>query len=301
MLNRFTPYLTMCLHKLRTMLIALNKLNTSTKLGICIIIFFIFIAIFAPLISPYDPYKMGLAYLKPSCEHLLGTNDVGQDIFSELIYGTRISLFIGIISAIVVTVIGTMLGIVSGYYGGICDKIIMQVTSIAMTIPSLPILVILVAYLGPSIWNVIFAICFLSWTGTARIIRSKVLQLKEMPFIKIEQTLGANNIHIIKHILPNILDIVFIRAILRVSGAMLTEAGLSFLGFGSIGEKSWGQIIRYAFARYGIINDYWWWYVPPIICISICVLGFMLLGYSSGPSRKKKEKQMLSLKVKDYA
>jgi peptide/nickel transport system permease protein len=302
LLNRFSIHTAINFRsKLRSIFITLNKLSTSTKLGIIIITFFIFVAIFAPLISPYDPYQMGLAYLKPSWSHLLGTNDVGQDILSELIYGTRISLFIGILSSLVVTVVGTILGIASGYYGGLCDKIIMQFTSIAMTIPSLPILVILVAYLGPSIWNVIFAICFLSWTGTARIIRSKVLQLKEMPFIKIEQTLGASNIYIMKHILPNILDIVFIRAILRISGAMLTEAGLSFLGFGSIGQKSWGQIIRYAFARYGVINDYWWWYIPPIICISLCVLGFMLLGYSSGPSRKKQEKQMLSLKVKDYA
>jgi peptide/nickel transport system permease protein len=279
-----------------------SKLNTPTKIGIGIICFFVFVAIFAPLISPYDPFQMGIAYLKPSSAHILGTNDVGQDIFSELIYGTRVSLFIGIISSLVVTLVGTILGIAAGYYGGLCDRIIMQFTSVAMTIPSLPIIIILVAYLGPSIWNIILAICFLSWTGTARIIRAKVLQLKEMPFIKIEQTLGAGNIQIVKHILPNISDIVFIRGVLRVSGAMLTEAGLSFLGFGSSGRKSWGGIIHYAFARNGVINNYWWWYIPPILCISLCVLGFMLLSYSrSGSTRQKLKKQIIFPKVKNYA
>jgi peptide/nickel transport system permease protein len=132
-----------------------RKLNTPTKLGVAILSVFFFVAIFAPLIAPYDPYQMGSAYLRPSSEHLLGTNDIGQDILSELIYGTRVSLFIGIVSAIVVTMIGTILGIISGYYGGLCDKIIMDFTSIAMTLPSLLIIIILVTYWG-EVGNIIW-------------------------------------------------------------------------------------------------------------------------------------------------
>jgi peptide/nickel transport system permease protein len=301
LLNRFsTQSLVHITGKLWRVLVAFNKLNMPTKIGIIILFFFFFVAIFAPLIAPYDPHAMGIAYLKPSSAHLLGTNDIGQDILSELIYGTRISLFIGIVSAFFVTVIGTILGIASGYYGGLCDKIIMQVTSVAMTLPSLIVTIILMAYLGSNMWTIIFAICFLSWTGTTRIIRAKVLQLKEMPFIKIEQTLGASDIRIAQHIFPNILDIVFIRGILRVSGAMLTEASLSFLGLGAIGQKSWGGIIHYAFVRNGIINNYWWWYIPPIICISLCVLGFMLVGYNSAAPQVNNKRIKLP-KVKSYA
>ena len=296
-MTKYSFHLAMPLRsKLRGIFVALNKFNTPTKIGIGLLSFFFFVAIFAPLIAPYDPFATGLAYLKPSSAHLLGTNDIGQDILSELIYGTRISLFIGVVSAIVVTVIGTIIGIASAYYGGLCDKIIMQFTSIAMTLPSLLITIILVAYLGSGIWTVIFAICFLSWTGTARIVRAKVLQLKEMPFIKIEQTLGAGDIRIARHILPNILDIVFIRGVLRVSSAMLTEASLSFLGLGAIGQKSWGGIIHYAFARNGIINNFWWWYIPPILCISFCVLGFMLLGYHRAPPQLNNKRLKLQLR-----
>ncbi len=277
-----------------------KKLNIPVKIGIGILAVIFFIAIFAPLISPYDPNALGIPYLKPSSEHILGTNDIGQDILSELIYGTRVSLLIGIVSAFVVTVIGTFIGIVSGFYGGLCDKLLMHFTSAAMAIPSLPLTIILVAYLGSSIWNIIIAICITAWTVTARLVRAKVLQLKEMPFIKIEQTLGAKQIDMFRHILPNIMDIVFIRGVLAVSGAMLTEAGLSFLGLGVIGQKSWGGILHYAFFRNGVINNYWWWYVPPIICISLCVLGFMLLSYYDTTTPNLKKRFSLP-KVKKYA
>ncbi|MFQ7453911.1 MAG: ABC transporter permease [Flavonifractor plautii] len=207
----------------------------------------------------------------------LGTNDIGQDILSELIYGTRISLLIGVVSALAVTVVGTALGILSGYLGGWTDQIIMQVTNVAMALPSLPLTIILVAFLDASVWNIILAICITAWTSTARIIRSRVQQLKALPFIQIERTMGASGPYImIRHILPNLGEIVFIRAVLSVGGAMLTEASLSFLGLGVIGQKSWGGILHYAFFRNGIINGSYWWYVPPILCISVSVLGFML-------------------------
>ena len=277
-----------------------NKLNTPAKIGIVILSFFFIIALFAPLLAPYNPYDLGVAYLKPSSLHLLGTNDVGQDILSELIYGTRVSLLIGIVSALVVTVAGTLLGIASGYAGGLVDKVLMQLTSIAMAIPSLPITIVLVAYLGSSIWNIVIAICITAWTETARIVRARVLQIKELPFIKIEQTLGASPRRMVWHILPNILDIVFIRGVLAVSSAMLTEASLSFLGLGVIGQKSWGVILHYAFFRNGIVNNYYWWYIPPIICISLSVLGFMLLSYyGSAPQNNKKNSKLP--KEKKYA
>ncbi len=261
----------------------IKKKPLAVKIGLVIIIFFTLIAVLAPFIAPHDPNEMGEQYLEPNAQHWLGTNDMGFDILSELIYGTRVSLFVGFFTAFIITVVGTLLALISGYYKGIADKIITALTSIAMAIPGLPLTVLLVAFLEPSKWNIIIAISITGWTGTARILRSKVLQISEQPYIKIEKTLGVHNaIIILKHILPNIKDIVLIRAAMAISSAMLTEAGLSFLGLGAFGEKSWGSILRYAIYRNAILKQQYWWYLPPIICITLAVLGFMLVGYYGG-------------------
>ena len=267
----------------------MKGMNFKVWLG-CVILFVVLIvAIFAPALAPYDPYALGVPYLKPSAEHPLGTNDIGQDILSELIYGTRVSLLIGVVSALVVTLIGTSLGIIAGYCGGWVDRLISQMINVAMAMPSLPLTILLVAFLSASIWNLIIAICITAWTSTARIVRSRVLQLRELPFVRIEQTLGARSLYIMfRHILPNIVDIVFIRGVMSIGSAMLTEASLSFLGLGAIGQKSWGGILHYAFFRSGIINGYYWWYVPPIVCISVSVLGFMLLSYYEDGRRMRR-------------
>ncbi len=257
--------------------------------GIFIILIFALISIFAEHIAPYDPSVMGTAYLHPGSEHLLGTNDVGQDILSELIYGTRVSLFIGFFAAVIVTVLGTVLALLAGYYGAAVDRFITAVTNIAMAIPDLPLTILLVAFLKPGKWNVIIAISITGWTSTARVLKSKVMQLREEPFIKVEKALGLSDAFIMfKHILPNIIDIVLIRGILAISSAMLTESGLSFLGLGAVGEKSWGSTLRYAFFRNSIMKGQWWWYMPPILCISTAVLGFMLVGYYGIGSKDKK-------------
>ena len=257
----------------------LRRQKFSVKLGIFILAVLIFIGIFGPKLAPYDPYKMGRPYQRPSAEHWLGTNDVGQDLFSELIYGARVSLIIGVVSALTVTVIGSAVGVTAGYYGGITDRVLMEVAAIFQAVPSLPVTIVLVAFLSASIKNLIIAICITAWSGTARIIRTRVMQLKTMPFIRIEQTMGAGDAYIMaRHVLPNIADLVFVRGVLSVGSAMLTEASLSFLGLGVIGQKSWGGTLHYAFFRNGVVNGFWWWYLPPIICISLSVLGFMLLG-----------------------
>lgn len=269
-----------------------KKADPRFMIGLTILGLIFLVGIFAPVIAPHDPYALGTPYLKPCPEHLLGTNDIGQDILSELIYGTRVSLMIGVISAIAVTVIGTSLGLLSGYLGGWVDRVISQITNVAMALPSLPLTVVLVAFLSASIQNIILAICITAWTSTARIIRSRVRQLRELPFIRIEETMGASKLYIMfRHLLPNLGDIVFIRAVLSVGSAMLTEASLSFLGLGVIGQKSWGGILHYAFFRNGIINGAYWWYVPPIVCISVSVLGFLLLSYREDSADRRKEKE----------
>ncbi|MCI8505256.1 MAG: ABC transporter permease [Lachnospiraceae bacterium] len=257
-----------------------KKWNRAMITGICIIAFFLAVAVLAPLIAPYDPNEMIRGYLPPSKEHILGTNDVGQDIFSEMIYGTRVSLYIGIFAACIVTGIGTVLALISGYFGGVADKVITAVTNVAMAVPGLPLTVLMVAYLEPGKWSLIISISVTAWTGTMRILRSRVQQLSQMPFIKSERALGVSPAVILyRHILPNVKDIILTRGALTVSSAMMTEAGLSFLGLGSVTEKSWGGVLHYAFFRNSILKNQVWWYLPPILCICVAVLGFMLAGY----------------------
>ncbi len=268
-----------------------KKQRFQVWIGAGILILIFLVAVFAPFLSPYNPYTLGVPFQPPYGEHLLGTNDIGQDILSELIYGTRVSLVIGLFSALAVTILGTVLGMLGGYFGGILDKLVTQVTNVSMALPTLPLTIILVAFMKASIWNIIIAICITSWTGTTRIVRSRVKQIRELPFITIEQTMGAGHFYILfRHILPNISEIVFIRGVMAVANSMLTEASLSFLGLGVIGQKSWGGILHYAFFRNGIINGYYWWYLPPIVCISLSVMGFMLLGGDGKQTIRKKRR-----------
>jgi len=257
-----------------------NKFNISLISGWLIIIFFVIIAILAPIIAPHSPYDMGLAYQKPSPEFILGTNDVGQDIFSEIIYGTRVSLFIGISAAFIVMAIGSLTALYAGYFGGVIDKIITFITSIAMALPSLPLTILLAAYLSSGKWSLIIAMSITSWTGISRVLRVRVQQVCQMPFIQAERALGVSSCKILfKHIVPNLKDIILMRGALSIANAMLLEASLSFIGLGNYGEKSWGTILHYAFFRNSIMRGLYWWYLPPIICISFATFGFMLVGY----------------------
>lgn len=265
-------------------------MNLPMVTGGAIILFFLIVAIFAPMLTQYEPTEMMTAYLPPSKEHWLGTNDVGQDIFTEMVYGTRVSLYIGIFAAFIVTGVGTVLALLAGYFGGITDKIITAVTNVAMAIPGLPLTMLLVAYLNPGKWSLIISISITAWTGTARILRARVLQISQMPFIKIEKSMGVHwCIILFKHILPNVKDIILTRGALAVSSAMMTESGLSFLGLGTFGEKSWGNVLHYAFFRNSIMKQQVWWYAPPIFCIALAVLGFMLIGYYGKIERREKQ------------
>ena len=261
-----------------------KKQPVTFWIGVGLLLLFAAAALFAPWISPYDPDKIGVAFQPPSAAHLLGTNDVGQDILSELIYGTRISLSVGLVAALVVTGIGTAVGLLAGYFGGNVDRFCSFFMDAALSLPSLPLAFVLSAYLHSGFISMILVICLTSWAGTARIVRAKVLQLRSMPFVLAARAMGCSPVHILTvHILPNLYDLVVMRGILSVSSAMLMEASLSFLGIGLATEKSWGKILYFALKRNGVLNGYWWWYLPPIFCISLCVLGFMLVGYRGKP------------------
>jgi len=260
--------------------------------GLIILAAFFFIAIFADQLRPYSMSELSEPYQKPSPLHLFGTNDIGQDILSEIILGTRTTLLIGISAAASVILIGLGIGLAGGYLGGTVDKTARTMIAVAMTLPQLPLAIVLVTYLPPNIWNIVIAITITSWAGTAKLLRAKTLEIRRLPFVLAEEMMGQNSFVIMfKHILPNMKDIVMMRATLAVSLAMLTEAGLSFLGLGVSSQKSWGSVLHYAFQKNGVIAGMTWWYLPPIICISLCIFGFVLLGYygfgTPGQGRRK--------------
>jgi peptide/nickel transport system permease protein len=257
--------------------------NRLGVIGTVIIAAFIITTVFAPYISPYDAYeRTGPPFAAPSSEHWLGTNDIGQDILSELIYGTRVSLVIGLLSAAVAMVIGTIIGLVAGYLGGKVDAVLMRVVDISLVLPMLPMMILLAAFLGPSFWNMIIVIGILSWSRPARVIRSQVLTLRNKGYIEAVKVVGAKPSYIImKHILPPTLSIIISQLILVSSRSILMEASLSFLGLGDASQKSWGMMLYYAQNRSAFLTNAWiWWILPPGLLITLLVISFAYIGNS---------------------
>lgn len=253
-------------------------------IGYGILILVIGVAVLAPWIAPYDPYTdMAATYLKPSMEHLLGTNDIGQDIFSELLYGTRTSLAIGFLSAAISIVLGSLVGMISGWYGGRTDRLLMKITAFFMTIPFLPMVIILSAFTkpGPIATSVILGV--MSWAGTARIVRSQILSIKNKEYIQTIKAMGASDGYILsRHVLKELLPFLMYRATARVRAGILSESSLSFLGLGSPVVKSWGTIIYYAQAKNALLTDAWvWWILPPGLCIILISCALTMITYGA--------------------
>jgi ABC-type dipeptide/oligopeptide/nickel transport system permease subunit len=259
--------------------------NKAALTGLILFIAIVLMAIFAPYIAPYNPYEtVGAPFQPPSEEHPLGTNDVGQDLLSELIYGARISLFIGFVAAVVGTFIGTFIGLSAGYFGGLVDEALMRFTDMWLSMPTLLFTIFLAAVITrigtfPMLYGIILAIALTAWPSVARMVRSAVLSLKESLYVEAARAIGVPSRRIlVKHILPNVAPLIIIEVITRMAIAMLTEASLSFLGLGDPTAKSWGMMIHYAMIRNAITLGMWWWFLPPGIMISITVLAFMLMG-----------------------
>lgn len=215
---------------------------------------------------------------------LLGTDEQRVDLFSQLVYGTRISLIVGLLSAFLSVSIGLLFGLISGYLGSLVDEIVMRFTDMLLVLPGLPLLLVLIAVLGPSMWNLILLIGVLGWMGFARTVRSMVLSLKERPFIEAARAAGAGKFHIIfTHILPNVFSLVYVTLAMSVPGAITAEASLSWLGLFDPTVVSWGKIL-YNFQAAGVVTGsataYWWWVVPPGIGIAMMALAFILMGYA---------------------
>ncbi|MFP4561957.1 MAG: ABC transporter permease [Spirochaetia bacterium] len=257
------------------------SLSSISLTGTSIFIIFVLAALFAGVLAPYSPDERFDPYASPSKEHLLGTNDIGNDILSELIFGTRVSLVVGLLTSFLATGLGVIIGMTSGYFRGILDETLMAVTDVFLMIPRIPLVIILAVFLRPSYWIIILVLGLVWWTTTARVVRSKTLQVRETGFVESSRSMGFSHAHIIfSEIFPNIIFIVVPKFMLTVASAMISEASLSFLGLGDPTAESWGMMIRYAFERGGFIRDMWWWYVAPGAAVTLCVLSIVLISFS---------------------
>lgn len=210
---------------------------------------------------------------------ILGTDHMGSDLWAQLIYGARISLLIGLTAAFISVILGTAVGIISGYIGGAVDEVLMRFVDVLLAIPSLPILIVLSALLGTSVWNVVILVAMFSWMGTARLVRSQTLTLKERPFVEAAKASGATDGYVmITHILPNVMPLVFSALVLRIPSAILTEASLSFLGLGDPRVPTWGRMLQNArgFGAFTVMA--WWWLLPPGLALTILSLAFVFIG-----------------------
>lgn len=239
-------------------------------------------AALAPWIAPYDPRAMDTPMLGPSLSHLLGTNDIGQDVLSELLYGARFSLLVGCLAAGLSTVIGVGLGVLAGYY----DRLgfaIMRLVDIFLAVPRFPLIVFLAAFLRPGFWTLVLFFTVFGWTKTTRLVRSQILSQRYNGYVEAAVAVGADDVRIlVRHLLPGTLSVALVRFIVEFQHVILAESGLSFLGLGDPTVKSWGLMLRYAFEYPTVfISDVWVrWAAPPGLCITLVVLGLTLVSFS---------------------
>ncbi len=225
-------------------------------------------------VDPEISYSTG-----PSLRHILGTDNIGRDIFSQLLAGARIAFMVGICSAFISIVFGTTIGMVSGYAGGLTDAMLMRLSDMVMVMPTLLVVLILSALFGQlSIWVIVLMIALFRWPGVARVIRSQTLSLRHRPFIDAARVTGASHLRILfRHILPNVMPLSLLYMTFRVTSAIVIEAALAFLGFGDPGTVSWGMMLQWAW-KTGHMFQAPYWLIPPGICISLITMAFYMTG-----------------------
>lgn len=257
--------------------------NTPGVVGLVVLAFFALVAILAPVIA--DPEGLlvtratGEVLEPPSGEYPLGTDENGRSVLTLLIWGSRISLFVGLLATLISVGIGTLVGLMSGFFEGWPARVLFRVTEWFLVIPFLPLALVLATVLGRSLVNIALVIGVTSWSGTALLIRSQTLSLKERPYLERARALGAGRWHqMSRHILPNVMPMVFANTTLMVAVAILAETTLSFLGLGDPTRVSWGSMLDGAFSVGAMTTQSWWYILPPGICVICVVLAFTLIG-----------------------
>ncbi len=253
------------------------------RIGLILVLLLVAIAVFASLIAPYDPYDVTQRAdkgLSPSLEHLLGTSiTTGQDVFSMLIYGTRVSLGVGILTGLAIAVLGSVLGVAAGYLGGIVDMLLMRLVDIMIVIPTLPLTIVITNIFGHSYVVIVIVFVLFGWQSLSRVVRSQVLLLKNSDYVKAAELAGAGKRYVMfRHILPGVSHLVVMNTALTCAGIMIAEAGLSFLGLGNPTAISWGKMLADAQGGGSMLFGHWWTILAPGIGIFLSVFAFMRLG-----------------------
>src|SRR5690554_3168089 len=264
------------------------RLLASDKLALAGIIIYVvtfLVAIFANQLATHDPHEILFtpegrmaANLPPGPEHYLGTTNLGRDIYSQLVLASRSALIVGLTAAFCVVAVGTFVGVLSGFFGGWVDVVLMRLTDIAFGIPFLPFVIIISAFLSPSIWNVVIAMTLILWRDTARVIRSQVLTLRERQYVEAARALGSGQSRLmVRHIVPNIMPMSLLYGSIAIGWAILTEASVSFLGFGDPTVVSWGFMLQDAYSSQALSRGSYYWFLPPGIAIVLIVTaGFFI-------------------------
>ncbi|KAJ55361.1 ABC transporter permease [Actibacterium mucosum KCTC 23349] len=260
--------------------------------GLVIYALFIVTALSAPLIAPYDPteilytenYDLASDLLPGEEGHVLGTTSLGRDIFSQIVWGARSALLVGLTAAFMVAFIGSIVGLLSGYFGGWVDALLMRLADVAFGIPFLPFVIVISAFSEPSIWNTVIAMALVLWRDTGRVIRSQVLSLRSRGYVEAARVSGSSDLKIIlRHITPNILPLSFLYGSIAIGWAILTEASISFLGFGDPDAISWGFMLQDAFNSQALARQAYHWFIPPGLAIILVVSAgfFISRGYEN--------------------
>ena len=253
--------------------------------GLILLGIFILVALTAPLIVAPEDLKVATApgepLQPPSLEFPLGTDDFGRSVLDLVIYGSRISLLVGFAATVMTMTVGAAVGIAGGYYGGRTDSILNAFTNWFLVIPWIPLAIVLASILGQSLFNTILVIGITSWAGTARLVRADTLSVKERPYVERARALGSSNWHLVtRHILPNVMPVIFANTVLTVALSILAETTLALLGLGDPFTISWGIIIFDAFDAGALSAGFWWWLIPPGVCICLVTLAFTMCGYA---------------------
>ncbi|NGM70367.1 ABC transporter permease [Natronolimnobius sp. AArcel1] len=253
-------------------------------IGVGILVVYLAVAAFGELLAPHEPgetQRAGGEVLRtegPTAGYWFGTTNYGEDILSQVIISTRVSVMVGLAAAAMAVFIGANVALISAYYGGWVDDILMRVVDIAYGLPFLPFVIVLVFILGANIWNIIIVIAAILWRDSARVVRSEVLSQKQRPYVKSARAIGASDIRIMyRHILPNVLPLIGLYAAFAVAYAIIYEASIAFLGFGDPTLYSWGQMLFQAYQS-GAIRYAWWWVLPPGVALMLIVMAVFFIG-----------------------
>ena len=252
--------------------------------GLVLLAAFVAIALFAPLLADESQLSAvnttdNEVWAPPASHPPLGTDSLGRPVYDQLVYGSQVSLLVGIAATLIAIVIGTIVGVAAGFFGGWTDAVLNRLSEWFLVIPFIPLAIVLAAILGPSLRNIIFVIGVTSWPVTARLIRAQVLTVKQRLFVERSRALGGSSAHVMgRHILPNVMPLVIANATLTVPIAILSETTLAFIGLGDPLRVSWGSMLEDAFSSGALGREAWWWYLPPGLCVIVLVLAFTFIG-----------------------